>query len=270
MKLNVLLDYLNFVAAKETEGESMPPTQFSTVLESVNIETFEKETEMAKVMAEAESLSIENVIDKNPRIRPFKKTASAPLNIGDSITLPSDFGIYLSLSVRNDSDFTYRIVEPISQEELARRYQGVITRSFDLPVSVYNDAKIQVIGDDFTFYLLFYVKVPTTPYFDYCIDVDIAKYIYINVGDYIELNDVTTQYELKNSGGAVLNNNVTHTFYTSGGTGIYTSISVELEWEEKDHIFFARQMLIKMGINLRDQQLQRYAEQSNAQQQQQA
>ena len=270
MKLNVLLDFLNFVAAKETEGESMPPRQFNVVLESINIEVFDKEIETIKVILETESVSLKNLVEKNLKLRPFLKENSGAIvpSLG-LITFPSDFSMFLGLSVKDTITGVYKVVEPVSHEEYLRRQQGVIVRSFELPISIYNDNMIEIRGKDYDNYILYYVKVPARPYFDYCIDVSLVKYLYMEVGDYIELNNITTQHELKNSGGAVLNDNVSHRFYTSGGIGIYTSTSVELEWEEKDHMFFAREMLIKMGINLRDQQLQRYAEQSNAQQQQQ-
>jgi hypothetical protein len=271
MKLNILLDYLNFVSAKETEGESMPPKQFNVVLESINIEAFDREIEVIRAILETENVSLKNLVEKNLKLRPFFKEGYGPvLPSPGLISFPDDFSMFLGLSVKDTITGVYKVVEPISHKEYLRRQQGVIVRSFELPISIYNDNQIEVRGKDFDAYILYYVKVPVKPYFDYCIDVGLSKYVYMNVGDYIELNSVTTQYELKNSGGTVLNDNVIHTFYTSGGTGIYTSISVELEWEEKDHMFFARQMLIKMGINLRDQQLQRYAEQSNSQQQPQA
>jgi len=271
MKLDVLLNYLNFVSAKETEGESMPPLQFNIVMESVNIEVFEKEVEQFKALLEAPNVSIGNVIDKNLKIRPFIKDVSAALvPSAGRITLPDDFGMFLGLSVKDTVTGVYKIVQPVSNEKYMQIQQGVIVRSLDLPVFIYNRGDIQIAGKDYDRYLLHYVRIPVTPYFDYCIDAVLIKYLYMNVGDYIGLNSITTQYELKNSGGTVLNDNVSHSFYTGGGTGIYTSISVELEWGKKNHIFFAREMLIKMGINLRDQQLQRYAEQSNAQQQSQA
>lgn len=271
MKLDVLLNYLNFVSAKETEGESMPPLQFNVVLESVNIEIFEKEVEQFKALLEAQNISIGNIIDKNSKLRPFIENISAALvPSSGKITPPANSSMFLGLSVKDTVTGVYKVVQPVSNEEYLRIQQGVIVRSLDLPVFIYNRGDIQITGKDYDRYLLHYIRTPATPYFDYCIDVDIIKYVYMNVGDYIELNGISTQYQLKDSGGTVLNNNVSHSFYNGGGTGIYTSISVELEWGKKNHIFFAREMLIKMGINLRDQQLQRYAEQSNAPQQPQA
>lgn len=95
--------------------------------------------------------------------------------------------------------------------------------------------------------ILYYMKYPDTPVYDYYIDVN-GQYQYLAVG---EVHKWTTG-EIDSSG-------VTRTT----GDPDYTSTTVELEWKDQDKLKISSKILRYMGIHLDEGEVLQYAQQLN-------
>jgi len=93
--------------------------------------------------------------------------------------------------------------------------------------------------------ILYYIKEPTTPVYDYYIDVN-GNYVYLDEGE-------THEWEA----GQIDSDGTTHTV----GDDDWDSKTIELEWKNQDKIEIASRILRDMGVELTRQEVQQYAQQ---------
>ena len=139
----------------------------------------------------------------------------------------------------------YRRIDIVTDTDIANRRSNLLAKPLkEFPAAVINGSTINVYPQDITSAEFTYLKQPNTPVYDYYIDV-YKNLVYLPSG-------------------------ATHTLLSgetgSAGqtSGVVTSLTVELEWNELYHITFAGEVLQRVGINLKDEQLMQYANQVKA------
>jgi len=93
--------------------------------------------------------------------------------------------------------------------------------------------------------ILYYIKYPATPIYDYYRDVN-GNYVYLEEG----ATHVWATGEKDSTGG-------THT----AGDDDWSSLTIELEWKDQDRLKIASRILRIMGVKLSEAEVFQYAQQ---------
>lgn len=231
MRLDTLRDYVNHVINKEQLGEPQSPKSYNTLLKVVNIEKFVDEyKEWLKTK------------DPNSPVIRFKKMKGDTQIVNGVLALPEDYRYFISLLEDNE---VYKVVNIVSDEKL-NDYRFGMLENTETPVGAIYPTEIKVYPKGTHNAELTYFRVPAEPYYDFCIDENDNE-IYLPVGSQIRLvNNVLNVYSAQN---VLLYQNVTK----EGITAPYTSLSVELDWDETEHLGIANLILKYLGLNIRDQ-----------------
>lgn len=113
-----------------------------------------------------------------------------------------------------------------------------------------------------------YIRKPKNAFYDYCTDND-YNLVYMPVGAYLIFDQGTQTYEMYVDDPVTHTSNViasglTKTGAIPGNTPSYTSLTTELEWEDRVHINIIAQILLKVGISLKEYEITKIM-QENAQ-----
>ena len=238
-------------------------SQFNNVLSFVNMSLYQDLYSTSRTVAGQGGEKLSHILFQNNDLRNFVKnslitnttTTIGGLTIGRS-PYPTDMEYPMMLWSAG------RDVEIVSAYLLGRIRAGVVNRDFsEHPVAVETDGYFELYPNDLTNLLLTYLKRPTTPYLDYCLDENDVP-VYMETGSYIVYNLSLGYYNLYNSDGTLAKANVTHDYFAGSSpspTVIYTSKTVELEWAATKHTHIANMILERMGVNLRSQEVTTWA-----------
>ena len=271
MTLDVIYDLINYIVGKEWAGGTFTIPQFNELLPMAQYDLLNAELE--KVDAGEMTPIAGSVIGKSP-LRPFYKSVYLAIDAYGFANLPSD---YLRWSGVETTDL--RRVEVVSHQMFAERQSNVTVRADINPFGVFANNEFCVCPYDlappvFTSTViglrLWYIRIPLSPYYDYCQDPVTLEPIYMPVGSYIIDNGTTKALYDKN--GNVLADSVLKTgaflplpsppYVPSGSlpaNPYYPSKSVEMEWDENVYPMIIRRVLEKVGINLQELQVTQYA-----------
>ena len=263
MTIVELFQFCQNIVNKDVHGMPFGIDQFNNVLSFVNMSLYQDSYATSKTVAEQGGDKLANVLFQNNDLRNFIKnslitnttTAIGGLTIGRS-PYPSDMEYPMMMWASG------RDVEIVSAYLLRRIRAGVINRDFaEHPVAVETDGYFELYPNDLTNLLLTYLKRPTKPYLDYCLDTGDVP-VYMEVGSYVVYNLSLGYYNLYNQDGTLAKANVTHDYFTGSApspTVIYTSLTTELEWADTKHTHIANMILERMGVNLRSPEVAQWA-----------
>jgi hypothetical protein len=264
MTLQWILDMFNFICDKEQVGKSVTELNYNTILPSVQ---WDKYTfEMGKMVRD-KLTPIAGELVAMSALNPFMKVDQLTAASGGSgtpesgvVIAPSDYVRFLSFKTLYNGG--YREITPVTHQQFTELQNNIYSRVDIHPVvkitsptsgSVFNLLPFDV-GD----ITLNYLRKPVTPYYDYCQDATTLAPVYMPVGSYVDLAfDGSPTFDLFNQSGVLYNN-----VYIQGlslGTR-HTSLTVELEWEEKEYNDFVLRLLSKAGVNLSEEKITAYAE----------
>jgi len=194
-------------------------------------------------------------------LRPFKKSVELSLSSVGVASLPSDYVFYAGVSQFYESRQTPGTITPVprpidivNEDEFTRRQGSIFTRAYEEPFCKIQATTISIIPYNIGPVQLEYYHTPATPYMDWCqATTNPNKIIYMPVGSRVYLDDALTPC-LYDSNDVLLYSGVTKT-----GTYPITSQTVELEWESRIHEKFVYFLLTKIGLNLAEIDVAKYA-----------
>lgn len=240
MTLDQILKYVNYICVKENTGSTLKPDQFNTILTASNINMFNKDVEAAQMLALQSKIPFSQALFSLATLRQFhtKETITFTNGSFDLTTLTASFAYWGSLvALYNGS---YREIEILTDKDLADRRSNLLAKQLkDYPACVMLGNNINVYPTDITSADFIFMKNPTTPVYDYYIDANL-NIVYLTQSS----THLLTSGETGSAG------------QTSGTT--VTSNTIELEWDTLHHVDFCNEILQKIGINLKDIQIQQY------------
>jgi hypothetical protein len=156
----------------------------------------------------------------------------------DLTTLASTFAYWGSMVTLFRG--AYRRIEILTDKDLAeRRTNMAIRQLIDFPGAIILGNSVKVYPTNVATADFVYMKVPVTPVYDYYLDANQNR-IYLAAG-------ATHLLAAGETGSAD---------QTAGTT--VTSLTVEIEYNPLYHVEFCNEILQKIGINLKDEQLRQY------------
>lgn len=156
----------------------------------------------------------------------------------------SDFTDVADLSITTSlTEDNLKQIDLVTDEEWVERRLDALTKpTADYPVAKLMGGSIFVYPTSIENILLYYLRVPTTPFFDYYIDANLNIQAMSADTDYVL--DAGETYR----GEAVLVSSETK-----------SSLTVELEWDEIDQIKILHRILAKLGVSMDEQLVAQYA-----------
>lgn len=263
MTIVELFQFCQNIVNKDVHGMPFGIDQFNNILSFVNLSLYQDSYATSKTVAEQGGEKLSQVLFKNNDLRNFVKnglitistTTIGGLTIGRS-PYPADMEYPMMLWASGKD------VEIVSAYQLGRIRSSVINRDFsEHPVAIETDGYFEIYPNDLTGLLLTYLKRPTTPYLDYCLDTNDVP-VYMGVGSYIVYNLSLGYYNLYNADSTLAKANVTHDYFTGSAPSplvTYTSLTSELEWADTKHTHLANMILERMGVNLRAPEVAQWA-----------
>lgn len=241
MTLDKIIDYVNLVLNKEQKGNSLKPSRINTALQAVNIILYEREYQRAGETSAEKIKPLYDVLVGNRAMKRFVVTDSISLS-GTGGTLPTNFREQLKAMIIVGS--IHYPCEFVSEEKIYRiRFSLLETPKTDEYFAVIRGATLAVYPNVTGTMTLNYLRKPITPVYDYCLGTQTDQEYYMPVGS------VISHGALKLGSTVLQNNVISNTGLIEG----YTSLSVELDWDEAMHVAFANEILLLLGVNLQDQ-----------------
>jgi hypothetical protein len=247
MTLFELWDLTSYIAGKFPSAGVVPPSRFNLLLPQVQDELYQAAVKGREI----------------PMLDRFKKSATLVPGEDSIAALPEDYRRILSavaLGIADDSAAVAvpwtRTMEIVGEAEYAMRQGNAMYRALELPFAKIQDGCLYPVPTNITTITIDYLRAPTTPYLDWCqLESNLNKIVYVPEGATIIENQVTGNYDLM-QGATVLQANV----YKTMGADVYTSQTIELDWEEQYHYRFVSLLLGKIGVNLGEFEVAKYAE----------
>ena len=226
MTNNDLYNLLLHILRKESKGLAVSPDAFSDFLKVENLTLFNDYVrifETTRIVSDA--------------LRPFKATSTRTLTAGN-VSAPSDYAHMTAMHVGG----TTTLIDELTDEEWVFRQDDELTQpTTSYPIARLDATYLYVLPATVTSITVYYLKNPTTPFFDYYIDANLAIQ-YLTVGQ---------SYALQAS-----------EVYRDGTTsGTKASISVELEWDDTNKIKVLHRILTKLGVSMDEQLVAQYSTQ---------
>jgi hypothetical protein len=239
MTLEVLLKYVNYICVKENSGSTLKPREFNTILDATNIDYFNKLVLDAQMYALQSKIPLSKAIYEFKALRDFRRNSTIIFTAG-AYTLSglTNYGYWLSMISNYNGSMSK--VDIITDDELEERRSNLISKSLsEYPAAVVNNSTIYVYPTDIATAEFTYLKIPTKPVYDYYLD-QYQNRVYLAVS----ATHLLTTGETGSAG------------QTSGTT--VTSLTIELEYNQLYHVEFCNQILQRIGINLKDEQIRQY------------
>ena len=261
MTLQEILNFVNYVANKEQQGLSLSPEQYNSLLIGFNVQLFQSEIDAVEVAAKQAGTPVYRLFSGVSSLRPFRKFANLTTDVSGVAPLPTDYVHYMSLTSLFNG--TYRDIDVITEEDMANRRTSLM----ETPLSI--KPACTMYGTSAKFYPstvghapnglveLSYIKKPSSPYYDYCVQKDTGVVVYMPVGSVLRYLG-SAVWRLEEAGGTIIASNVY--YYLANPNQV--SKTVELEWDERFHPVFIRLLLDAMGLNLDQEKLRTYMAQA--------
>lgn len=262
MTLQELYSLVSYISGRFPQGGALPPARFNTLLSQVNAEYYDKCWK--ELVASSVNDELYSKVSSTTPLIPFKKTATLTADATGLAALPGDYADYLVAYTAEG-----RKIDIVSDDLLVRQRRNVFARSDIKPSAKITADGLTVIPLDTGIVTLDYLSAPAVPYMDTaqdCLNPSLIRFL--DVGNSIELVNGTVtpnQYQVyldeysSDNGDDPLYLNV----YYTPGTGLtapYRSRTVELGWMERDHYKFVSMILSKVGVNLAEMEVVKYAE----------
>lgn len=259
MTLREILDFVNFNANKSQEGNSMSSDEFNTLLATFNIQMFENEFAAVEMQAKAQGVSVYDLLYTQSSLRPFRIKTPISTSVGVA-ALPSNYSHYITFIAKFGSQ--ERIINVVSENTLNVKRTSLAESDPSIkPVVTIYDTTMEFLPKTLGIahaVEMTYLKVPSTPFYDECTATDSGLRVYMPVGSTITSNAFTPDVpSLFSSAGVLIQEKVEHPMWNNasyaegGGIQVYTSRTVELEWEPRMHLVMIQHLLGALGVNMR-------------------
>jgi len=270
MTIYQIYDLASYIAGKFMSGQAIPPARLNLLLPQCQDEWYL--TLMNEIIAASVNLELLNKVLSTTPLRPFKKPADIIITSTTGAgSLPADYNRYITVAQKYDHPPTAPTgsttpkrhpIEIVSEDEFVHRQSSVFTRADEKPFGKITATGINVVPYNIGTIAMEYFRPPLVPVFDWCQDAtNPNKIIYMPAGSYLVYDPVTPKWDLYYDNGTVsvlLYSNVIKTGATQSSPA-YTSLTVELEWENIWHNKFVFFILSKIGINLSELDVAKYA-----------
>jgi len=266
MTVQNIYDLVNYVVGKELIGNAFTVPQFNLLLPFVQDEIKSEQFDNLLKLKENQKALSDYI--STCMIRPFVTgkniTVSQTTGIG---VIPTDFERFISCFATYKGNIRY--VDMVSDEVFNKRRGSVNYRPDVHPFGKFENDQIYFIPYDLgqnpnadpladssigvqqLNLRLIYLRKTTTPFLDFCQDATSFESIFIQVGSTIvDAGDGTgnmTWDDPVNGISWLVRSNI---YLDPAKVYPYTSLSVELEFEEWTHIKFVSRLLSKVGLNL--------------------
>ena len=240
MTLNQILKYVNYICVKENSGSTLKPDQLNFIFPASNINMFNRKVQEAQLLAIQSKMPFNKTLYEHMALREFHVRENITFTTGsfDMATLVNSYAYWLSMiSLYNGA---YREIEILTDRDLTIRRTNLMAPQLeDYPAAMILGTLIKVFPLNITTAEFVFMKNPAIPVFDYYFDANF-NLIYLAVG----ATHLLTTGEVGSAG------------QTAGTT--VTSNTVELEWNPLWHVEFCNEVLQKVGIQLKDEQVRAY------------
>ena len=239
MTLNDILKYVNYICVKENSGSTLKPDQYNNILSASNINMFNRKVQEAQVISNQAQRPFNQALYEHVALREFHTSQNITWTLGqfNLTTLTDAYAYFLSMVCFYKG--TFRRIDILTDNELTERrtnLAGKRLEEYPACVILGNTMKIypsEIYAGEFTF-----MKIPTTPVFDYYYD-QYQNLVYLTQG--------SSHYLTSGETGSI------------GQTGsLVISATKELAWNQLWHVEFCNEILQKVGINLKDEQIRQY------------
>ena len=241
MTLDQIVNYVNYICVKENSGSTFTPDQINLVFPVANVNMFNRRVQEAQVLGLQYKIPFSQALYEHAALREFHIPESITFTTGsfDLTTLTNTYAYWLSLIAHYNGED--RQIELLPDKIFADRRTNIITsrKIKKYPIAMTEGNNIKVLPNDITTAEFTFMKKPATPVYDYYYDAN-ANLIYLAVG----ASHTLTGGEVGSAGQT---------------SGTVTSNTVELEWNSLFHVEFCNEVLAKVGIALKDEQLRTYA-----------
>ena len=264
MKLNDLLQLVNFIVGKFPTGNSMRPSDINQIIPNVQDTLYGEELDklLAISMGRPEVL---NRLISTSILNPFKKINDGLVPVDGIIALPNDYVRYLSAATVIGGGI--RTIDIVGVEDFNRMRGDVFTRADINPFAKISNEPISptdnvysifIIPKDITALSFDYLRKPSVPYYDWCQDAENPnKLVYLPAGGFIKVDTTTIEiFNVYDHANVLVYSNVIQ----KGTSLVYISLTKELEWEDYIHYKFVSRILSRVGINLAEDKVVQYAE----------
>lgn len=240
MTLNQILKYVNYICQKENSGSTLKPNQLNFILPASSVNMFNRKVQEAQMLAIQSKIPFNKTLYEHVALREFHVLENITITAGsfDMATLSNSYAYWLSMITLYNG--THREIEILTDKDLTDRRTNLLAPQLeDYPGAMILGNIIKVFPTNITSAEFVFMKNPVTPVFDYYYDANF-NLIYLAVGT----SHLLATGEVGSAG------------QTAGTT--VTSNTVELDWNQLWHIEFCNEVLQKVGINLKDVQIEQY------------
>lgn len=250
MTVHDIFELVNYISGRHPSGAAITPSRFNILLPQCNMEYYD--SELRKGLKPDSPLYV------------FKQTpVTVTADQNGLAQLPGDFGHLLSavttFSGQNNTGIPRgRTIEPVTDTEFHSRQNSITSRQ-NKPFGRLQGAFFEVRPKNVEDILIDYLRLPANPYMDYCQSAVNPNIIYfMPVGSTLVESSVQGRIDLLVGTSRTLN------VSKAGVTGnapdpLYTSATTELEWNEKNHYHLVYRILVKIGVNLSEDLVTKYA-----------
>lgn len=261
MIINEFFKYCRTISNKDSAGDGFAPDQFNGQVKIVSIEKFQSYWKLVESIAKSDKKDMATVIFELQDLSVFITVAELFLEYGTegggnttvaNANYPPDFRYTLGMMVDNKpADFK-------SYTEISKYRRGLLNGNPDDRPQVFEGSgKYEFIPNDVAQATLTYLRIPATPYYDWCLNEDDVE-VFIPVGGKITYSHQLQKYVLYDAGGLLVATGVIRDDLTVGVT--YQSKSVNLDWPDTIHLQLANSVLEKLGVNLRSPEIVQFAQ----------
>lgn len=259
MTLREILDFVNFNANKSQEGNSMSADEFNTLLATFNVQMFENEFAAVEMQANAQGVSVYDLLYTHSSLRPFRVKTPISTSVGVA-ALPTNYSHYISFIAK--FGVQERIINVVSENTLNIRRTSLAESdpSISPIVVIYSDSMQflpKTLGVAHAIEMT-YLKEPNTPFYDECTAIESGLRVYMPAGSTITAGPFTPDVpNLYSATGTLIQEKVEHPMWTNssyaegGGIQVYTSKTVELEWDKRMQLAMIQHLLGALGVNMR-------------------
>jgi len=258
MLISELFELVNYISNKHQSGEALRINRFNQLVDVLNKDFFKRKVEELEVYRRRGNPPPQQAYYNSKLLREFVRI--------EVVAVGADKEIDLTVGADLDYDFAYLIgmigvvggrqrnIELVTDEEYGDRWEDSIVNDDTIPYATIADNRVHISWHaninpvEFTYY-----RFPVTPVCDYYLDVN-------GVMQFLTAAQVHVW-----ATGEIQSNGVVRTI----GDPNYTSLTVELEYNEDLHMEFLWNVLSVCGIKIEQPQIAQYSEMMKAEEKQQ-
>jgi len=240
MTLNQILKYVNYICVKENSGSTLKPDQLNFIFPASNTNMFNRKVQESQVIAIQSKMPFNKALYEHSALREFHVSENITFTTGsfDITTLTNSYAYWLSMVTLYNG--AYREIEILTDKDLADRRTNLMAKQLeDYPAVMILGDTIKVFPTNVATAEFVFMKNPAIPVFDYYYDAAL-NLVYLAAS----ATHLLAAGETGSAG------------QTAGTT--VTSTTVELDWNELYHVEFCNEVLSRVGVNLKDEQIKAY------------